>query len=205
MGLAEISNPGEQWRPIRGYDLYLISNQGRVLRTSARRTGANAEKGALITLTRRKTDGIVVKLSDRVTKRRATVDVHRLVAEAFLQDTKPEIDEATAQLRVEHINGRKDDNRAENLRWKIVRVRPPKPPRDPNLRVIRIDHLGNDLALRERLDPGLLGCSGEDVRAIRRCAAKGLTLAQIAEQFNTSEAVIDLIVNLPERGKWRVE
>ena len=44
-----------------------------------------------------------------------------------------------------------------------------------------------------------------EARAIRRCAAKGLTLAQIAEQFNTSEAVVDLIVNLPERGKWRVE
>lgn len=47
-----------------------------------------------------------------VFKEKSTVGVHRLVAKAFVKNRYPE-----SNNTVDHINGIKNDNRAENLQW----------------------------------------------------------------------------------------
>ena len=86
----------EKWKPVAGFELaYEVSNFGRVRRTR------NGQLKAL----RKHSHGYLQTNIGSVPKR-----VHRLVADAFCEKR----DGAT---EVNHINGRKDDNRAENLEW----------------------------------------------------------------------------------------
>ena len=90
----------EQWKPIAGYeDLYEVSDLGRIksLRSNKIRKPHVMNRGYLE----------VALFKDGVAKRYL---IHRLVAEAFCE--KPE-----GMNIVDHINGRKTDNRAFNLRW----------------------------------------------------------------------------------------
>lgn len=88
----------EEWKEISDNSNYLVSNTGRV-----KRRGRNTDhsvrdrKGYLVT--------DLYKDSIRSTKR-----VHRLVAEAFVQNPgdKPEVN---------HIDGNKHNNNASNLEW----------------------------------------------------------------------------------------
>ena len=86
------------WKPVIGYEnLYEVSNNGiiRSLKTELKqyKTGR---------------DYFTVKLCDGITQR--GFRVHRLVAIAFCE--KP-----NGYDCVNHINGNKEDNRAENLEW----------------------------------------------------------------------------------------
>lgn len=83
----------EQWRPISDLPGYSISNKGRV---------------------RRDSDGHIMKLGTNNGYQRIVVakHVHRLVAEAFL----PEPEDGTKRW-VDHIDGNRSNNNAENLRW----------------------------------------------------------------------------------------
>ena len=79
--------------------MYEVSNGGRVRN---RRTGKM--------LTPRKDRGGYMTVRLQVEGRTATRFVHRLVAEAFI-DSKPGLE------IVNHLNGDKTDNRADNLEW----------------------------------------------------------------------------------------
>ena len=88
------------WKAINGYaTLYMVSKDGEVksLGTGKILKPRVNHKGYLI-----------VQLSCAGEKKNKRI--HRLVAETFIPNTKnlPEVD---------HINGKRDDNRACNLRW----------------------------------------------------------------------------------------
>ena len=102
----------EEWRDVVGYEgLYQVSSTGRVktierTREDSKRKYRVPEK--LLSLPHNAYGYPVVSLH-RDGKQK-TVPVHRLVAIAFLPNP-------TGKICVDHINGKRDDNRVENLRW----------------------------------------------------------------------------------------
>lgn len=100
--------PNEEiWKPISGFEgLYEISNLGR-LRSWKNNKWGLAKEAKIIhgQKGRHYITSILCGYKDR-----RTVYIHRLVAETFLE--KPE-----GKDFVNHINGNKLDNRAENLEW----------------------------------------------------------------------------------------
>ena len=94
----------EIWKTIEDYPNYMVSNMGRIKRLNYNRTG----KEKIMKLRADKGGYLLVNFYKD--KKQTTYKVHRLVAEAFLQnpENKPEIG---------HINTIRTDNRVENLRW----------------------------------------------------------------------------------------
>ena len=103
----------EEWRDIAGYEgLYQVSNFGRVLHKTSHRIYSNGTRTELperfLTLT--KNSGGYMQVTLWRNGKRISAKVHSLVANAFIKnpENKP---------YVNHINGDKTDNRAENLEW----------------------------------------------------------------------------------------
>lgn len=92
----------EEFRPIKGFPGYLISNCGNIL-SFKRRNPYIMEKT-------HNSDGYVIA---RLYKNRRAYQIfmHILVATAFI-GPKP-----ADGYEVDHINGIRDDNRVENLQW----------------------------------------------------------------------------------------
>ena len=92
----------EQWKPIEGTNSkYEVSNFGRV-RTNGQRPG-------LLTLTKQPS-GYRYAMIELSNGKKRNCRVHRLVAQYFIPNTD--------NLReVNHKDGNKDNNRADNLEW----------------------------------------------------------------------------------------
>lgn len=104
----------EVWKDIEGYEgWYQVSNLGRVKRLKKVHCNHGktniVEREHILTPSEDRKGYLVVILSNGG-KERKHIKVHRLVANAFIENNedKPQID---------HINRNKKDNRAENLRW----------------------------------------------------------------------------------------
>jgi hypothetical protein len=99
-----------RWKPITGYDgLYEVSDVGEV-RSLPRKCGTNGwyANSRLLKQSLRPAGYYLVNLTkNRVQK---TVDVHLLVARAFIPGRRP-------GLLVDHINEVRTDNKVTNLRW----------------------------------------------------------------------------------------
>lgn len=94
----------EMWVDILGWEgIYQISDQGRL------KSFKQNPKGKILKLNNRNGDYFRVVLQS-VGKNRKSISVHRLVAEHFLPNP--------LQLpEVNHIDGNKQNNRADNLEW----------------------------------------------------------------------------------------
>lgn len=97
----------EEWKDIKGFEgVYMISNTGKVMSMPRKGTQARVPKIRNLSLTH---DGYVkVRLIGN--GKDVTQRVHRLVAEAFI----PNPDEKET---VNHIDGNKENNCADNLEW----------------------------------------------------------------------------------------
>ena len=185
---------GEEWRDIMGFDGYQVSNMGRI-RSVDRTIMVGYHKRdfvGLILKTNKDKDGyegVNLKIGSKSYRKK----IHRLVAEAFIDnpDNYPCID---------HINGIRDDNRVENLRWCTVKMNAnyelAKKNRssaikqsyvsNPNLRTIRANTFGksnmqrvevfqNDISLGV-FDSQIQAskCLGISQSIISQCARKGI-------------------------------
>ncbi len=105
----------EQWKTIDGYNNYQVSNLGRVrsIRRIVMRDGVRPTfyRGRVLSSGEAKNGYLVVVLSnsERTCK---TVNVHSLVADAFLPPRPSDGHE------VNHIDGNKANPNCKNLEWK---------------------------------------------------------------------------------------
>ncbi|MDR0864967.1 MAG: HNH endonuclease [Candidatus Symbiothrix sp.] len=97
----------EEWRNIKGYeDIYQVSNLGRVISLG----NGNSNHSMPFHILNSSNRGGYLMLHLWKDGKRKRMSIHRLVAEAFLENENK-------KDTVNHINGDKLDNRIENLEW----------------------------------------------------------------------------------------
>ena len=106
--------PGEEWRPIKGWAMYEVSNMGRVKRTLQERFYLNG-KSCLLSeklMNQYYTWDGYAQVTLKQFGRRGTLYVHRLVLIAF--DILPPTPEHT---QANHKDQNPKNNRLDNLEW----------------------------------------------------------------------------------------
>lgn len=173
----------ETWKPVLGYEgSYEVSNLGRVRsldRTRVFRDGRTRQYPGVMLAGYVGTHGYAaVNLASGSTR---TVVVHRLVATAFVPHTE-------GKDWVNHIDGDKLNNRADNLEWCS--------PKENTAHMI-----GLGLAKFPKGEQmGLAKLTESDVVVIRSLAARGMMLKDIADCFGVAPPVIS---NICARKAWR--
>lgn len=105
----------EIWKDVVGWEgMYQVSNIGRVRsldRIVTRSMNGNKfVKGVLLKLRKDKDGYLTVHIRDTKNNRNRLAKVHRLVADAFIENKD-------GGNQIDHINGIRDDNRVVNLRY----------------------------------------------------------------------------------------
>lgn len=115
-----MSHTLEEWRPIAGLEeLYEVSNLGRV-RSTARRVHQLHRTGKPMSYLRPSkllTPCGQPYLHVHLGKYRRCARIHVLVAQAFLPPCPGRYGKTEGCWNIDHINGNRLDNRAENLQW----------------------------------------------------------------------------------------
>lgn len=109
-----INLPGEEWRPIKGWESYEVSNMGRVKRTLQERfySGGKSSLYSEKLMNQCFTEDGYAQVTLKQFGRRGTYYVHRLVLFAF--DILPPTPEHT---EVNHKDQNTKNNRLDNLEW----------------------------------------------------------------------------------------
>lgn len=161
----------ERWLPVVGWEgIYEVSDQGRLRRISGSRRGIISGK-------RTRPDGYVISHFS-ANNREGNILVHRIVLCAFVGMPTPDKPEAN------HKNGKRDDNRAENLEWCS---------RSENcshaFRVLGRDRRCGEKASRAKL-------TADQVRSIRARYSKGGVFQKtFAAEFGVTQASIHAIIS----------
>lgn len=104
----------EIWKDVVGWEgLYQVSSIGHVRSLDRIVFGKHTRrcKGQLLTLRYDKDGYLTVHCRNITNGKNAMLKVHRMVADAFI----PKRD--LFRDKIDHINGKRDDNRVGNLRW----------------------------------------------------------------------------------------
>lgn len=102
----------EVWKDIDGFDGYQVSDKGRVRSFKPSQLFPDSEEDPHI-MSAVSDDGCgYLKVMLRRDGKSYCRKIHRLVAEAFVKNPNPDINDT-----VDHISNDKKDNRKENLRW----------------------------------------------------------------------------------------
>ena len=105
--MREETFTNEEWREIEGFPRYQVSNYGRV------KSFTNPNKPKILRPHQLKSGYLMVHLatgSEWGSCQTECVRIHKLVADAFIPNP-------LNRCHIRHINGLRDDNRVENLRW----------------------------------------------------------------------------------------
>lgn len=100
-----------QWKDVQGFEgAYQVSNTGQVKRLTGLDARGRKVHERLMKGRKNHVDYLMVTLSYGAKSK--TVYVHRLVAEAFVPNPHPGV-----KIHVNHKDGNKQNNHAENLEW----------------------------------------------------------------------------------------
>lgn len=112
--IESVALEGEEWRDVVGYEgYYMVSSLGRVVSLSRfvnRACGICFKEAQLLSINAKPNK--YKKVTFNIEGKCRTFDVHRLVAIAFIPNSKP-----NNYFCIDHIDGDKQNNRVENLRW----------------------------------------------------------------------------------------
>lgn len=167
----------ENWKPVLGYErLYEISDLGRLRRIMG---GPGTHLGKFNKSAQR--SGYAAYYLSSGSKVR-TFPAHRLVVEAFYGPIPP-------NMQINHKNGRKDDNRLENLE-----VCTPSQNRVHALHVLKVSMPKGNTHIKGTDNPkAKIGES--EVRKIRHLYAKGeLSQQAIADLFGLFQTTVSRII-----------
>lgn len=169
---------GEVWKNVQGYETsYMVSNKGRVKSYDSRfinklTKGISVRVGRIIAQEVTCWGYLGVRFS--VNYKRKYMLAHRLVAMAFIPNPEN-------KKTVNHINGIKTDNRAENLEWKTLGENI-KHAFDTGLKHAKKGELSTSSIL-----------TTENVLTIRKLIEEGVPQRDIAKQFKVHFATISAI------------
>ena len=163
---------------IQGYEgLYSVTSDGRVW---SHPKGTNTKNGRWLSLDNSGRYPVVGLMKDGKKKRHL---VHRLVAQAYVSNSNN-------LPQVNHINGNRNDNRAENLEW-VTSSENRIHAWNTGLQVATEDHK----ASARKAGYGRRLLSMEQAKDIRAAYASGdINQYELAAQYSTSQAVINGIV-----------
>lgn len=161
----------EVWRAIEEKPGYWVSNLGRVRNHNDRIIEGSHDKDGYLRMTMWNRYNTSLQPNRRK---------HSLVAEAFIGPCHP-------GLVINHKNGVKDDNRAENLEYVTISQNAKHGYDALGRKGHRVSTPGEANSFSRFKDA--------DIREMRRLAAKGMRHAHIAKKFKTAQTVVSRIVN----------
>jgi len=169
----------EEWRPVEGFPSYEVSSLGRV-RSLDRVYEVESIQGKRTTFTGKaispfKNKNGYMSFSFCVCGKKTKAFVHRVVCKAF-KGPAP-----SSEHQVNHINGVRDDNRAENLEWLTAKQ--------------NAQHSFKELGRKVKKGNSHYRSHIIDTAMIERLIASGMSHADIVRSTGTTRKVVFCIAH----------
>lgn len=174
-------------KKIPGYSYHYISTDGRVFSADYNHTGRWKEMKLQV---QKDTGYLLINLSENGNYQKRYV--HHLVLETFAPEQKEEArkkaEEQDSVVEVRHLNGDKQDNRLENLKWGTAK--------ENGEDAVR---LKEKKGVNQGTKQHLAKLNEERVRTIRDLKDSDLTYQEIADKFGISRSRAWMVAN---RKSW---